>query len=364
MKCLFICNVYSQLLIAIKIRQMYCSNMQADLLLSDHSAGAENVAARLNDGNIFDNVKYIKTKHLLHGQNNTENMQDIINVFTNNVKRYKQYLPESMDYDYIFFYNPSFLIYMIYDGCIVNGKGVQCIRFEEGLASYNDMQLPINLKSQRMRWIENGRRLRKKPLFPEITKQYMGFYPDMMNTDRDLTKKVMPLSRNDHKYLTALNIAFHYEPSETNFNEKYIYFASSCDIDGMEVGESSIVLKLADVLGRENLLVKVHPRDKRTVYAEHGLHVMENSYIPWEIFQLNGDFSEHVFITLSSSSILNACAMLGDNIESYILYPCVRGKNREFDKRQQSVFEPALKALQRNGVCLRHRIIDNIKEIG
>ena len=160
MKCLFICNVYSQLLIAIKIRQMYCSNMQADLLLSDHSAGAENVAARLYDGNIFDNVKYIKTKHLLHGQNNTENMQDIINVFTNNVKRYKQYLPESMDYDYIFFYNPSFLIYMIYDGCIVNGKGVQCIRFEEGLASYNDMQLPINLKSQRMRWIENGRRLR------------------------------------------------------------------------------------------------------------------------------------------------------------------------------------------------------------
>ena len=103
--------------------------------------------------------------------------------------------------------------------------------------------------------------------------------------------------------------------------------------------------------------------DKRTIYAENGLHVMANSYIPWEIFQLNGDFSEHVFVTLSSSSILNACAMLGDNIESYILYPCVQGKNIEFDKRQQSVFEPTLKALQKNGVCLYHRIIDDINEI-
>ena len=89
MKCLFICNVYSQLLIAIKIRQMYCNNMQADLMLSDHSAGAESVAARLNAGNIFDNIKYIKTKQLFHGQNNIENTADIINVFFNNTKKYR-----------------------------------------------------------------------------------------------------------------------------------------------------------------------------------------------------------------------------------------------------------------------------------
>lgn len=363
MKCLFICNVYSQLLIAVKIRQMYCNNMQADLMLSDHSAGAESVADRLNDSHIFDNIKYIKTKHLFHGQNNIENTVDIINVFFYNAKKYDQYLPESMDYDYIFFYNPSFLIYMIYDGCRANGKNVQCVRFEEGLASYNDMQFPVKLNSQRMRWIENGRKLKKKPLLSEITKQYMGFYPDMMNTNSNITKKVMPLSRNDTEFRIALNAAFHYDPSGTDIKEKYIYFASSCDIDGMEVDESSIVLQLADILGKENLLVKVHPRDKRTIYAENGLHVMENSYIPWEIFQLNGDFSAHVFITLSSSSILNACAMLGDNIESYILYPCVQGKNKEFDKRQQLLFEPTLKALQINGVCMNHRIIDNINEI-
>ena len=70
----------------------------------------------------------------------------------------------------------------------------------------------------------------------------------------------------------------------------------------------------------DNLLIKVHPRDNTGEFEKSGLNVYPGSDVPWEAIQLNYDFSNHVFLTCTSNSILSVDVMLEKGPEVYFLY--------------------------------------------
>ena len=134
------------------------------------------------------------------------------------------------------------------------------------------------------------------------------------------------------------------------------------DIDGKKIEEDQLVKQLAESLGKDNVIIKVHPRDTRNIYRNMGLEILENSEIPWEIIQLNNEFSDKIFISLSSGSILNASAMLNENIRTYYLFPCIKGKDQAFDE-YCLVLGKLVKELQGLGYCTHHEIISQIDKI-
>ena len=92
------------------------------------------------------------------------------------------------------------------------------------------------------------------------------------------------------------------------------------DFEGGEpIGEYQLVEKIAELVGKDNILIKIHPRDLRSVYSDNGFKVDRNSNIPWEAIQLSGDFSDKVFLTATSGSVLAGSFMAERAVKTYFL---------------------------------------------
>ncbi|HGT1350754.1 TPA: hypothetical protein ACMUTV_003105, partial [Enterococcus faecium] len=110
---------------------------------------------------------------------------------------------------------------------------------------------------------------------------------------------------------TALQLSDIFNPMIDIYKEKkYIFFTSVYDFEGGEpVGEYELVCKIADLVGKDNLIVKTHPRDVRTIYKDNGFIEDKNSSIPWEAIQLSGDFNDKIFMTINSGSVISGSTM-------------------------------------------------------
>lgn len=359
---LFISNTYMQLITAIQLKLSMFNDAQADLILSDHSVNAHSIAKRLQTCGIFSRVHNVNSRKIMYEQGKLADLKDIMSVTFHFGKKFKSMLWQDTPYHAIFYYNLEPLLFCAYDESVKNGVKPQCICYEEGILSYANIVYGYNVP-HRMKAIHYLRGLLHKENISDLTKDFYIYYPELFPNDRGVCHKIPHLSREDHIFIKTVNTIFDYHPEEEHYPQKYLFFASSADIDGNPAGETELVMRVSDIVGKENLLVKVHPRDSRHIYEEHGIAVSRNSAIPWEVIQLNHHFEDHVFLSVSSGSVLNASAMLGDHIPTFYLYPLIKGKNTFVDRYCEQNVEKNVCALQKAGVLQETRIVNNLREI-
>lgn len=130
-----------------------------------------------------------------------------------------------------------------------------------------------------------------------------------------------------------------FRPDTSGYTQKYIFFTSVYDFEGGEpIGEYELVLKVANLVGKDNLLIKIHPRDLRTIYSDNGFNVDKNSLIPWEAIQLSSDFSDKVFLTINSGSVLSGSTMSEKPVKTFYMYKlCNIKENRSCQKNAQDI---------------------------
>lgn len=80
---------------------------------------------------------------------------------------------------------------------------------------------------------------------------------------------------------------------------------------------------MAERVGRDKIMVKIHPRNPHNRFLELGYKTNQDTSIPWELILMNVDMSDKVLITISSSSILNPILILGQGVKAYSIYECV-----------------------------------------
>ena len=82
--------------------------------------------------------------------------------------------------------------------------------------------------------------------------------------------------------------------------------------------------QLAQQVGKENIMVKIHPRNPENRFEKLGFKTNKDTSIPWEVILMNiDDVSNKVFITIASQAILNPIMIFGLTIKAYSLYPCL-----------------------------------------
>lgn len=362
---LFLCNTYMQLIAAIQIRRKMFVDASADLLLSNHSVNTEKVASRLKKMNMFDNVKIINSKEFIYQQNKAQDILDVIRLSFNIGEKYHDFLiNKNCSYDKIFYFNYDLLLYTVIDECRKNGKNPIFCRFEEGIHTYQSMLVhECDANGNRVRIINRIRTLLRKQCISEITAEYYVFFDGLFPDCDKKVHKIPLIDRNDQELVRILNYCFDYCPEEDIYEKKYIFFGASRAIDGHETNETQIVLKIADMVGKDNLLVKMHPRDTRNVYEDHGITVSRVSSVPWEVIQMNHDFSKHIFITMSSGSVISGCALLDDEVETYLLYPIDKEMDTGFNEFCDVVLKELIMKLHGQSKCCRHQIINSLEEI-
>ena len=206
-------------------------------------------------------------------------------------------------------------------------------RYEEGILSYS-MEL---LFTPIRRMIGYLRKLQGKAVIEDAFSNFYCFYPSLYH--EYLHAEGIPLIKRESDLKAVLQNIFEIHENNLQYTQKYIFFTSVYDFEGGEpIGEYELACRIADLVGKENMLIKTHPRDKRTVYTDNGFNVDKNSAIPWEVIQLSRDFSDNVFLTVNSGSVLAGSFMSEKAIKTFYMYKlCNITKNTACQKNAADI---------------------------
>ena len=107
--------------------------------------------------------------------------------------------------------------------------------------------------------------------------------------------------KNDF-YRRLVNYVFDYHYSG-EYEKDNIFLEEAFSEDGYKNNDYEIIHAVAEYVGKENFLLKRHPRLMADRWQECGIQVNEDLKIPWEVLIMNCDFRSKRIFTISS----NAC---------------------------------------------------------
>ena len=102
--------------------------------------------------------------------------------------------------------------------------------------------------------------------------------------------------------------------------EKYIFLEEGMFQDHLISADIVLLEQIAEMIGKENIIVKRHPRCRYDRFSERGFNVLKESGFPWELLLMDEDADRHVIISLSSTATTTGKTVLGKDISSVLLY--------------------------------------------
>ena len=349
---IIICNTYYQLITAIQIKLTIKKNECVSVIISDHSNNAYLVYKRLLKEHIFNDVYFARTKKICDNQAYLFKSIKGVKEAILGIGSVFDFLPKNMKYDEILFYNYDIATHCLFARIEKGNKNVIVSKYEEGILSYNMDEVCFK-KIYAIR-----EKVGHRNLYTSVSRFYC-FYPDLYNGR--LEPVAIPRIENVSDLLkTTIKNIFNIEPQRLKYEKKYIYFSSVYDFEGGEsVNELQCIKELADIVGVENLLIKVHPRDNVQRFKEIGVCVDRMSNVPWEAIFINHDFSENVFITIISGSVINLNMMYNSPPNTILLYKLFEDKHNKSMIKCVKTFEN----IYGNGRIKNCEVIKNLKEI-
>lgn len=323
MKQLYSVFTYYQLITAIQIKTKIFPNAEGDLLISDHSDGYERVAEKLRKMNIFKNVLTVKAVDSMTLNTASKKIKRVIDIVLNN-NNFAEKCMEGVEffYDEFLFFNFNYLDSCIYYKLKKKNPSLICRRFEEGYTSGFKFNIFITGSAQLQQKFE---KIHHNPNIMDIDEMFF-YEPKLVLFENKCNLTAIPkFNKNDENMRAILNTLFDYS-SPDSYNPKYVFFEESYFTDGKEMGDLDLVMKIANKVGKENLMVKLHPRTKKDRFSDLGIKTNKTVGIPWEVIIMNNDFSDKVFLTIASGSVLSPRIIFGDKSPTYMLFNCTRNK--------------------------------------
>ncbi len=329
---LFICNTYYQLIVAIQMKITLKKNDNVYLILTDSSKGAREVFARLEKSGFFKKIWFYDINATISRKNIFDRLKNIWYGFygKNHIG-----IDDALSFDELIGYNYDIPAHHIYAYLKRKNKNMVCNRFEEGIFSYQT-------KSETCGELKAIYKLRSLLGLNNMRSECEAFYcfnPKAYNGE--LNAVAIPKILNQDKDLRwIINEIFDIGTNDGVRDEKYLYLPCIYDIEGGQpIGELELANMIAGVVGKENLLVKVHPRDDKTKYVNAGFVVEEESAAPLEALVINGRYDGMFFLTSLSGSILTVTTALACSPIAYYLYPLCSLKDNPMAQHYSKVLE-------------------------
>lgn len=312
-KIIFICNTYFQLIEAIQLKNTLFFHENVTVAFSDHSRNAENIVARVKSWDVLEQCYFWSSFEKMKEQkiDSHENRR----LFSCEITGKDGYgnLFESEFYDELIYYNQFDNLKVVFAELYEKNPQIKVSRFEEGIFSYADGEY----LAKKDKIVNPLRKILGKKTLLECQQNFYCFYPELY--EGHLNPVQIPRIEADGKTAQVLSKLF--DTSTAVYPQKYIFFSSVFDFEGgAPVGELNVIKQVAALVGTENLIVKVHPRDSIDRFVSAGLNVDKNSAIPWEAIQLGRDFSDHVFLTVNSGSVLSVSMLQEKKPKIHFLY--------------------------------------------
>ncbi|MFR5876148.1 MAG: polysialyltransferase family glycosyltransferase [Eubacterium sp.] len=349
---LILCNSVFQVLVALWFKYNMLSDENTDIIISDHMNSYEMIAGNISKTKLFRNVYTVKSKKFVFGGHDYSSQLEKFFSRTFPKKELYKLIKIKNKYDCFYFSNFDEFSELIYDvlkrrnnkmkvNIYTDGTSTQSKLFE---GYYNDTDVP-KTKKYRIFALISG----KKYLYGNVN-QFLVFEPDLMEWDPKCeVSKIDPICK-DKEFLNIVNQVFGYDNIEDEYSEKYIFFEESFYADSGYMEDIVLIEKLAEIVGKENLLIKIHPRNPKNRFKELGYKTNKDTHIPWEVIAMNIDLSGKKLIAIASSSILNPVHIFRMDLKAYSLINCLNEVPRILDT-----------PLSKTVVNMYHAYPDNIK---
>lgn len=332
---LCVCNTYFQLIVAIQLRLKKFNNDKMTLVISDHSNNSDKIFSKIKEMNLFDDCYYVYTKP----NQNKIKLSGII-------KRIMRYIigDDSLwcglrlpKIDEIIYFNQDINIFSLFAVCYRKNQSLKVSRMEEGVFAYGEGIYNGKLFSI----IRGFRKLIRKKNIEDLYCNFYCFYPELYKGGMNPVE--IPLI--DSELEEVLKNVFDTSNLLESYKEKYIFFTSMIDYSNSKtIDEIGLIEEIADLVGKENLLVKVHPRDDMNKFINRGLNVDKNSMIPWEVIQMGCDFSNHIFLTVNSTSVLSVSLLQSNPPKICYLYELFQSSEILFFRKVKEIIDEIIQS--------------------
>lgn len=296
----------------------------SDIIISDHMNDGEKIATNLMETNIFSNVTFVRTldfkKKGVRGR-----IRNLLLLFFPQRFLSKMFKIKAR-YDVLYLANADLFSKLLFHTisndifCRFRNKKLSVNLFEDGVAIYTKMF---------GRWFNNATLAysdripfyHPKNLY-QATKKVYVFDKEGFQWSHDLSVELLPKIdiNQENDFLSTVNKVFGYSEMKDKYDKKYIFMEESFYVEKQGVDDIGLLNKIAEQVGKENIMVKIHPRNPVNRFKELGYKTNEDTCIPWEVIIANQDMSDKTLLTVSSSSVLNPARIFGIYPKVELLY--------------------------------------------
>lgn len=309
---LILCTSPYQLLVASQLKEQVFKEDKVSIAVGDTIANVSELFSRLKLEKVFEKTYLWKIKGVVQF-GFSEKVRDAIS-YHNQSNRYTVNL-DGLDkrYDIFLYANISRIAGYVVDRLMTKNRDLSVQMFEDGFSTYSTYTGNYLEKRSIKHWFTRRALWKTRELFI--------FNPDIMawKPSFHVTKISSDYSKDS---INRINRIFGYDLLKDDYSKRVIFFEESYSADGKTVDDVDLLEEIAKVVGKENIIVKIHPRNPTNRFSEHGFVTNTNTSIPWEVILINGDFSESIFVTMASNAAMNPFFLFGKSTPAFLLFKC------------------------------------------
>lgn len=151
--------------------------------------------------------------------------------------------------------------------------------------------------------------------------------------------------KSNKLFLEKLNQLFDYERLkksglEKEYNRRFLYFEESFFWSKGNNNDVEIINRISELVGKEEMAIKLHPRNEINRFEKGGYKTNKTPGIPWELIAVNLDDSDQrVFLSFSSGAVLNYKFLSNKNFKTILLYKCIGDEYYKVDSSVKMWFD-------------------------
>ncbi len=290
-------STYYQLINAINIKLSLLEGQEVDLVLNE-SSDFSVVGKKVEESGCFRKVFYspdsLEDNRAYRALSKAEKSRlstqpkEIVHDIGLDESYTDYYIPVDDEYNKLLYY------YLVKRGC---RPAIHI--YEEGVATYT-----IDIKK---RMLTDGLRhsYYGSNQFLERITEFLLYEPNLFSVDTiDIPINRLPKINAADEQIREIYTGIFGE--EKMPKEPVVFFMESFHADRVNTSNLDLLDRIATLFGKENIIVKMHPRDQENWLAPKGYKIFPASQIPWEIMLMTNDIGNKLFVSMSSTAALSA----------------------------------------------------------
>lgn len=335
MKVLIFAYTPFQCMAALAIKEQFYNKDEVDIMISDSVYRRDIIRKNILAHNIFKNVLCGNIREFFpKSKNRIKHEWMRLWSAINPTYIADRTIDNNVIYDVFITTEINYFTESIYSFFLKRNPELKVELMDEGYSSYThyfrENYKPTNVKNKIKRFMFRtpGNFFSRKYIADEANTIY--YFAPVLLCWNNIPYKIKQIDTSVISNFTQLvNLMFGYEDLlckglNSEYKEKYIFFEESFFWSNKNNNDIDIINKIARMVGKENLIVKLHPRNQINRFASMGIKTNKTEGIPWELILLNMDENEEkVFITFSSGAVLNFKFLIKESkYKSILLYDC------------------------------------------